>query len=131
MVSALRDLVNAHLPPGYEEVMAYGMISWIVPLSRYPLTYNKQPLCYAGLAAQKNHYALYLACVYGDGEQERTLRAAAAAQGKKLDMGKSCVRFKQLEDLPLLAIGELIAGMSVDDHLAQYEASRKASQRGR
>lgn len=131
VVSALRDLVNAHLPPGYEETMSYGMIGWGIPLSRYPVTYNKQPLCYAGLAAQKNNYSLYLLCAYGEGEQERKLRAAAAAQGKKLDMGKCCVRFKRLEDLPLGAIGEVIASTSVEDHIAQYEASRKATKTGR
>ena len=125
VVARMRDLVNAHLPPGYAETMAFGMIGWGIPLARYPDTYNKQPLGYVALAAQKNGYSLYLMGVYGIGEQERRLRAAAAAAGKKLDMGKSCLRFKKPEDLPLEAIGELIAELGVDDYIAIYEASRK------
>ncbi|MCL1635647.1 DUF1801 domain-containing protein [Luteimonas sp. SX5] len=124
VVSQVRDMVNAHMPAGYVETMAFGMIGWGIPLSRYPDTYNKQPLGYVALAAQKNGYSLYLMGVYGAGEQEKKLRAAAAAQGKKLDMGKSCIRFKRAEDLPLEAIGELIASMSVADYIAVYEASR-------
>lgn len=124
VVSKVRDMVNAHMPAGYVETMAFGMIGWGIPLSRYPDTYNKQPLGYVALAAQKNNYSLYLMGVYGVGEQEKKLRAAAVAQGKKLDMGKSCLRFKKAEDLPLDAIGELIASMSVDDYIAVYEASR-------
>lgn len=124
VVSTVRDLVNAHIPPGYEEGMAYGMIGWSIPLSRYPVTYNKQPLGYVALAAQKNAYSLYLMGVYSDGEQERKLRDAAAAAGKKLDMGKSCLRFRKADDLPLEAIGELIASVPVADYIAAYEASR-------
>ena len=127
VIAAMRDRVNAHLPPGYEETMNWGMITWQIPLARYPITYNKQPLAYVALAAQKNNYALYLSGVYAEGEQERKLRAEAAALGKKLDMGKSCVRFRNIEDLPLDAIGELIASMSVEAYIASYEARRGAS----
>jgi Domain of unknown function (DU1801) len=127
VVSAVRDMVNANMPAGYRESMASGMIGWCIPLTRYPETYNKQPLCYVALAAQKNKYSLYLMGVYIDDAQERTLRTAAAAQGKKLDMGKSCLRFKRAEDLPLDAIGELISGMSVDDYIANYELARAAT----
>ncbi len=125
VVARVRDLVNARLPAGYAETMAFGMIGWGVPLARYPDTYNKQPLGYVALAAQKNGYSLYLMGVYAIAEQERKLRAAAAAMGKKLDMGKSCLRFKKPEDLPLEAIGDLIAEVGVDDYIAVYEASRK------
>ncbi len=124
VVAAVRDVVNAHMPEGYRETMAFGMIGWGIPLSRYPSTYNKQPLSYVALAAQKNKYSLYLMGVYADSEHERSLRAAAAAQGKTLDMGKSCLRFAKLEDLPLKAIAEIIASLSVDDYIALYEASR-------
>jgi hypothetical protein len=127
VVATVRDMVNAHLPPGYRETMNWGMISWEIPLSRYPVTYNKQPLGYVALAAQKNNDALYLVAVYADGEQERKLRAAAAALGKKLDMGKSCLRFRRAEDLPLEAIGQLIASMSVEDRITQHEAERAAT----
>lgn len=125
VVATMRDFVNTHLPQGYVETMAFGMIGWGIPLSRYPDTYNLQPLGYVALAAQKNGYSLYLMGVYADGEQARALRAAATAEGKKLDMGKSCLRFKRPQDLPLQAIGKLIASMSVEDYIAMYEASRK------
>ncbi len=124
VVAAVRDVVNAHLQPGYEEAMNWGMISWEVPLSRYPVTYNKQPLSFAALAAQKNNYSLYLMSVHAGSEGEQQLRAAAAALGRKLDMGKCCVRFKQVDHLPLQAIGALIAGVPVEAYIAQYEAGR-------
>lgn len=124
VVSSMRRLVNAHMPPGYEEVMNWGMISWQIPLARYPVTYNKQPLSYVALAARKNTCALHLMGVYADGEQEHKLLAAAAALGKKLDMGKSCLNFKQPGDLPLETIGELIASMPVEAYIANYEAAR-------
>ena len=124
VVSSMRRLVNAHMPPGYEEVMNWGMISWQIPLVRYPVTYNKQPLSYVALAARKNTCALHLMGVYADGEQEHKLLAAAAALGKKLDMGKSCLNFKQPGDLPLETIGELIASMPVEAYIANYEAAR-------
>ena len=125
VVTAMRDLINAHMPPGYQETMAFGMIGWAIPLSRYPGTYNRRPLGYVALAAQKNSYSLYLLGVYADVEQERALCEAAAAAGKKLDKGKSCLRFKRPDDLPLQAIGELIASLQVDDYIALYESSRK------
>lgn len=127
VIASLRDFVNAHLPAGYREAMTYGMIGWCVPLARYPDTYNKQPLAYAALAAQKNNYSLYLMCVYEDDQRERDLRAAAAAQGKTLDMGKSCIRFKRIDQLPLDAIGALIASLSVDQFIALYEHARASA----
>ena len=87
------------------------MITWSVPLEVYPDTYNGQPLCYAALASQKNHMALYLMCLYGSPEQEAWFRQAWAKTGKKLDMGKCCVRFKKLEDVPLEVVGEAIRRM--------------------
>lgn len=126
VIARVRETVLANLPPGYEEGMNWGMISYEIPLSRYPDTYNKQPLGYVGLAAQKNNYALYLMGVYADGEQVRKLKAAYDAIGRKPDMGKSCVRFKKLEHLPLETIGELIASMPVEAYIARYEASRTA-----
>ncbi|GLC24535.1 hypothetical protein rosag_10480 [Roseisolibacter agri] len=114
-----------HLPAGYRETMGFGMICYGIPLSEYPDTYNKQPLCYAALAAQKRHYALYLMNVYGDGEDERRLREAFAARGLKLDMGKSCLRFKRLDDLALDAVGATIASTPPATFIARYEASRR------
>lgn len=124
VVAAVRDVVLRNLPDGYRESMSYGMIGYGIPLDRYPDTYNKQPLAYAALAAQKNYYALYLMCAYQDSAQERALRDAFAAAGKKLDMGKSCIRFKTLDDLPLDDIGRIIAGTPPDAFIAQHEAAR-------
>jgi uncharacterized protein YdhG (YjbR/CyaY superfamily) len=125
VVSAVRDVVLRNLPKGYEESMAFGMIGWGIPLERYPDTYNGQPLAYAALAAQKNYYALYLMSAYMSGEGERELREAFERAGKKLDMGKSCVRFKRIEDLPLDAIGDIIARVQPEQHISAYEAARR------
>jgi hypothetical protein len=124
VISQVRDLVNLHLPAGYEETMSWGMISWEIPLSRYPVTYNKQPLMYAALAAQKNHYALYLTCADAESRREGGLRHAYAQAGMKLDMGKSCLRFKGLDGVLQPAVAKVIASTSVDAHIAHYEACR-------
>lgn len=125
VVAAVRDVVLDHLPEGYEETMRWGMISYEIPLSRYPDTYNKQPLSFVALAAQKNHYALYLMSCYQDSESEALLRRGFEEAGKKLDMGKSCVRFKRLEDLPLEAVGRVVAATPPEAMIATYEASRR------
>ena len=125
VVSAIRKMVGKHLPKGYTETMAFGMIGYGIPLSRYPDTYNGQPLAYLAIAAQKNYYSLYLMSAYTDSEDERDLKAAFEKAGKKLDMGKSCVRFKRLEDLPPLdEIGRIIARTSPDEFIRRYEAVR-------
>ena len=124
VIASVRDLINRHLPDGYEETMAWGMISWVIPLSRYPITYNKQPLPYVALAAQKNNYALYLMCAYMGPEDDKLLRSAYKTAGKRLDMGKSCLRFRRREDLLDGAIERLIASTSVDESIQRYEASR-------
>lgn len=124
LVSRLRDLVNANLPDGYVERMSWGMISWEVPSERYPDTYNGQPLVYAGLAAQKNYTALYLNCVYASEGRTERLRSAWAAAGKKLDMGKSCLRFKRAEDVAEQVLAETLRSIPVDRFIAEYEAGR-------
>ena len=129
VVAAVRDLVNAHLPAGYVEAMAYGMIGWGIPLSRYPDTYNGQPLGYVGLAAQKNGYSLYLNGVYSDPATEQALRDAYARAGRKLDMGKSCLRFKSLEGLLLDEVARIVASTPVDGFIAQYERARSGGGR--
>ena len=126
-VSAVREIVRAHLPPGYEEGMQYGMIGWYVPLDRFPDTYNGQPLALAGLASQKRHMSLYLNNVYGDRDTEAWFHERYAASGKRLDMGKSCVRFRRLDDLPLELIGETIARTDVESFLEHYRAARGSS----
>ena len=124
VIAKVRDTIRRNLPPGYVEEMGFGMITYVVPLTRYPKTYNGHPLMYTALAAQKNNFALYLCWAYMDESRAAALRDAFAQAGKRLDMGKSCLRFKQLDDLPLEALGTLIAGMSVTDLLSRYEAGR-------
>ena len=122
-ISAVRDLVNAALPAGLVERMAWGMISWEVPLEVTGPTYNGQPLVHTALAAQKNHNALYLNCAYTSPGLSERLKAAFAAAGKKLDMGKSCLRFRRADDLVQDAIREALA-VTPEDLIRSYEASR-------
>jgi cell division septation protein DedD len=124
-IAAVRAVINANLPDGYREGMQFGMIGWCVPLARFPDTYNGQPLGLAALASQKQYMALYLMSVYGDRELETWFRDAFAAAGKQLDMGKSCVRFKTLDALPLDVIGQTIAKVPVDAYLAKYAAAKR------
>lgn len=129
-ISTVRNIVLENLPDGYEEMMLFGMIAYAVPLSTFPDTYNKQPLMYAALASQKRHMALYLTNVYGDGSLEAWFRERYKATGKRLDMGKSCVRFRKLDDLPLDLVGETIAKTPIDEFLEIYKASRTGTKRG-
>ena len=124
----MRDVILKNLPKGYEEGMQYGMIGYYVPHSIYPAGYHcdpRQPLPFACLASQKNYMSLYMMCVYGDGEDATRFREAWAKTGKKLDMGKSCIRFKKLDDLPLEVIGQAIKRMPVKKYIAWYEQAMK------
>jgi uncharacterized protein YdhG (YjbR/CyaY superfamily) len=123
-IAAVRKVILENLPEGYEEAMNWGMISYQVPLSVYPETYNKQPLMYAALASQKNHMAVYLTGIYMDEAAKDGFEAAYKATGKRYDVGKSCVRFKKLEDLPLDLIGETIAALPVDDFVERVKRVR-------
>jgi hypothetical protein len=123
-ISAVRKVILDNLPEGYEECMSYGMIGYVVPHRIYPAGYQcdpSLPLPYANLASQKNHMALYLMCCYGDKATDQWFRQAWVAAGKKLDMGKSCVRFKKLEDVSLEVIGQLIARVPVKNYIARIE----------
>jgi uncharacterized protein YdhG (YjbR/CyaY superfamily) len=124
VVEKVLDVVRRNMPAGYEEGVSYGMIGWVVPLSRHPETYNGQPLVYAGLAAQKNAYSLYLTCANIAPESRAALQKAFADAGKKLDLGKACVRFRKAEDLPLEAIGKFIGAVAVKDCISCYEKAR-------
>ncbi len=110
-IAKVRSVVRKNLPKGYRETMNWGMISYELPLETYPDTYNKKPLCYAGLAAQKNFNTLYLMGAYGDSKQRKRLEDAFRKSGKKMDMGKSCLHFRSADDLPLETIGEVIAAI--------------------
>lgn len=97
VISAVRELILRNLPEGYQETINWGMLSYEVPLETYPDTYNKKPLSYVGLAAQKNYNSLYLMSVYQDPADYQELMEAFARMGVKPDMGKSCIRFKKLD----------------------------------
>lgn len=124
VITAVREVVLAHLPEGIVETMNWGMISYEVPLSVVSDTYNGQPLSYAGLASQKRHYAVYLMAIYGSDVQRERFEASYAASGRRMDIGKSCVRFRTLEDLPLDVIADAIAAVSIDEFLAMHEHSQ-------
>ena len=124
VVGAMRKLVLDNLPRGYVESMSFGMIGYEIPLEKYPDTYNGWPLAYVSIAAQKNHYAFYLMGVYADSKEEMALRAAFEKAGKKIDLGKSCLRFRRLEDILLPAIGRVIASTTPAQYVALYEKSR-------
>ena len=123
-ISEVREVILANLPDGYVETMNWGMISYEVPLETYPDTYNGQPLSYAALASQKDHMAVYLSGVYGIEGNEGTFREQYLATGKKLDMGRSCVRFKRIDDLPLALIGKTIASLPPDEFIDGFEKAR-------
>jgi len=126
VVAHVRDLVNASLPRGYVEGMLYGMITWMVPLETYPDTYNGKPLAYVSLAAQKNYYALYLMGVYADSAQEARLREEWVARGTKLDMGRSCLRFRRLDDLHEDLVADVIAAVPLDEYVQKAKAAHSA-----
>jgi hypothetical protein len=124
-IAAVRKVLRANVPKGFEESMSTTGITYSIPLSRYPKTYNKQPLMYAAVAAQKNYCALYLLSAYGHEPHAKELREAFKTAGKKLDMGKSCIRFKTADDLELEVIGRLIGSITPEKWIEIYEASRK------
>ena len=128
-LSRVREVIRRNLPKGYVEGMGFGMIGYTLPLDRYPDTYNGQPLCYAGLAAQKNHLAVYLMGAYADPKVEKAIKDGFKKAGKKLDMGKSCIRFKAADDLPLDVIGKAVAAVAPDAFIKQYEKARLRTRR--
>ena len=124
-ISAVRSVILANLPPGYEETVQHGTLSYVIPLAVYPVTYNKLPLLFAGLASQKNYMTVHLMNIYGDPADEEWFVQRYKATGKKLNMGKSCVRFKTFDDLPIELIGEAVARTPVESYIKIYADSRK------
>lgn len=122
-IEAVRSVILDNLPDGYVESMNWGMIAYEVPLETYPDTYNKQPLAFAALASQKNYMAVYLTGIYISDEARDEFEKAYRATGKRFDVGKSCVRFRKLEDLPLELIGETIEAIPVDRLIQRFEES--------
>lgn len=123
-IGTVRDVILSNLPEGYEEAMRWGMIAYEVPLATEPDTYNGQPLMYAALASQKNHMAVYLTGVYADDQARESFLDAYRATGKRLDMGKSCIRFRKLEHLPLEVIGEAVGRYPVPAFLTLVTQAR-------
>lgn len=131
-IKAIRKEIRDHLPKGYKEGMQYGMIGYFVPHRIYPAGYHcdpSQPLPYAHLASQKNHMAIYLFGMYSNPEISDWFIQQWKHSGKKLDMGKSCVRFKKIEDVPLALIGQVIAKVPVKEMIREYEAAIDPSKR--
>ena len=123
-VRTLRALINKHLPRGYEEHVGWGMLCWSVPLSTYSDTYNGQPLMYVALANQKQYMSLHLMCTYMPGPVRDRLVAGFEAAGLKLDMGKACLRFKRLGDLPLDVIAETVGAVTVKAYVDVARSAR-------
>ena len=129
-IATVRAFVNKHIPRDYDECLVWGTIGWTIPLSRYPDTYNQQPICYVALSSQKNYCSLYLMGAFWSASQLEQLKAAFKAAGKKLDMGKCCVHFESPDDLPLAAIGKLISAISSEQWIEMYEQSRLKTKAG-
>ena len=128
-IETVRDTILANLPDGYEEAMNWGMITYQVPLETFPDTYNGKPLMYAALASQKNHMAVYLTTVFALPGKAEEFETAYRATGKRYDVGKSCVRFRKLDDLPLDLVGETIAAIGVETFVTEIEDARRTHKR--
>src|SRR5262245_9576392 len=127
-IQTVRAEINRRLPAGYREGMAYGMIGWCVPKELYPAGYPcdpSAPLPFAGLASQKSHMSLHLMPVYGSPPLRERFEAAWKKTGKRLDMGKACIRFKRVEDVALDVIGDTVASIPVDTWVKQFEDARR------
>ena len=128
-LTAIREAVNERIDPGFKEAMGYGMMGWVVPHSLYPAGYHcdpKQPLSYMGIASQKNFISIYSMCLYSDNDLLDWFRSEwPKHSSKKLDMGKSCMRFKKLDDVPLKLIGELASKFTPQQWIEMYESVLK------
>lgn len=125
IVHAVRSTIVDHLPDGFEETMTFGMLGYVVPHDRYPDTYNGQPLSAIALANQKNHVAVYLMGIYADEGQRKWFIDAWKATGKRLDMGKSCVRFTTLDDVSFDVLGQAVARVTPDQLIRAHEDAHR------
>jgi hypothetical protein len=131
-LQAVRNVIRDNLDSDYAEGMQYGMIGYFVPHRVYPAGYHcdpRQPLPFAGLASQKQHMSLYIMGCYADPDSLAWLTQRWAASGKKLDMGKACIRFRTLDELPLDVIGEAIRRMPAATFIAHYERAMTTMKR--
>lgn len=133
-IEAIRRVILDNIDSPFEEGIQYGMVGYFLPHSVYPAGYHAnpaEPLPFASIASQKNHIGLYLFCVYMDDEIQEWFREAWKASGRKLDMGKSCVRVKKLDDVPLDVLGELFARIDARSFVERYEAVRAGGEKKR
>jgi uncharacterized protein YdhG (YjbR/CyaY superfamily) len=133
-IAAIRKVVRANIDPAIQEMMSYGMIGYHVSLRVYPAGYHctpGMPLPYVSLASQKNHMAIYLMCLYMEAGDATWFADAWRATGKKLDMGKSCIRFKKLDDVPLELVAEAIRRMPSQRYIELYESNLAGSGQSR
>lgn len=131
-LEAVRQVILQNLDKDFEEGIQYGMIGYYVPHRVYPAGYHrdsKQPLPFAHLASQKNYMSVYLMCIYGDSNHSKWFQDAWAKTGKKLDMGKACIRFKKLDDLALDVIAEAIRRVPARKYVEHCEAALKAAKK--
>ena|SRR6266550_3508043 len=125
VLSSVRDTIRKNLPAGYEEILQGKYISYVIPLSRLPKTYNGQPLWYVALTVQKNYYTLHMVAAYGDSKVLARIQSGFKKAGKRLDMGKACIRFRRIEDLPLDVIGESVASVPAEGYIRRYESVKR------
>jgi hypothetical protein len=133
-IAAVRGVILKNMDQGFEEGMSYGMIGYCVPHSIFPPGYHcnpAQPLPFAGLASQKQYMSLYMMSAYGDTGEDAWLREQFKKAGKKLDMGKCCIRFKKLDDLPLDVIAQAFRRVTLKDYVARYERALEAMGKGK
>ena len=128
-MAAVRRVIRSHIPEGYREALTRGLITWIVPLSVYPDTYNGHALWYVALGAQKNYLSVYLMGAYGSPALTGRLQEGFRAAGKRLDMGKSCIRFRQASDLALDVVGSVVASVPMRAFVASAESARRRQRR--
>jgi uncharacterized protein YdhG (YjbR/CyaY superfamily) len=131
-LSAIRTVILENLPEGYEEGIQYNMIGYFVPHSIYPSGYHcdrKQPLPFMHLASMKNHLGFYPFCIYGDSELKKSFLDAHESEGKKVDAGKACIRFKKLTDISLSAIADLVRNATLERFISTYESQIPESKR--
>lgn len=128
VIEEARAFVRRHLPKGYAEFMNWGVINWGVPLKEFPTTHNGQPLSYIALGAKKSYNSLYLMGTHDSSSgkytppfDEKALADAFTKAGKRLDMGKCCLHFKQLDDLELNSVAEVIAMSTPREYIAYYK----------
>ena len=124
IVKKLRSAIRKNLSSGYKEVMEFGMICYVIPLTKYPNTYNKKPLVYCALASQKQYVSLYLSCVYVDKKTRIEFEDSYRKSGKKLNAGASCIRFKNMQEIPFEVVNKAIRKFSVKQFIDIYEKSR-------